>query len=83
MSGERRLEHLSASSPRDLEQQQRLTRRLLAACPVYDTVTRGWSETISAELETPVVLESHGPTSADKRHHALRALVEAASPSGA
>ncbi|WP_240810070.1 adenylosuccinate synthetase [Actinomadura sp. WMMA1423] len=64
MDGERvgRLE----TGPPDLDRQAALTRRLLAARPVYaplgDPV-----DTIEGALGAPVVLRSYGPTSADKR----------------
>ncbi len=64
--GDRRVERLPVGPPGDLDRQERLTRRLLTARPVYGRVASGWIETIGEELDTPVVLCSYGPTAADK-----------------
>ncbi|WP_344449335.1 adenylosuccinate synthetase [Actinocorallia aurantiaca] len=50
----------------DLEAQERLTRRLMQARPLYDGMVTG-PEDIGRALDTPVLLESYGPTSADKK----------------
>ncbi|MFJ9412122.1 adenylosuccinate synthetase [Streptomyces sp. NPDC101393] len=64
------LPHLPAARPGDLDRQQRLTQRLLAARP-DDWQSPGrdphhWTDAISAALSAPVALESYGPTAADK-----------------
>ncbi|XRQ03386.1 adenylosuccinate synthetase [Actinomadura welshii] len=61
--------------PPDLERQAALTRRLLKARPVYAPLGRP-VETVEDALGTPVVLRSHGPTSADKRGGHLRTLID-------
>ena len=54
---------------RDLGWQERLTRTLLRARPVYDEAggVRDWPEVFAEVLGAPVVLRSYGPTAADKR----------------
>jgi adenylosuccinate synthase len=59
-----RLEHGPAC---DLDYQERLTRMLLAAQPIYSPVDSDWAEVIEQETGAPVILRSHGPTTADKR----------------
>ncbi|MEV4006463.1 adenylosuccinate synthetase [Actinomadura sp. NPDC049753] len=63
------------TGPPDLDRQAALTRRLLAARPVYaplgDPV-----ETIEDALGAPVVLRSHGPTSTDKRADHFRTSID-------
>ncbi|MFC7549590.1 adenylosuccinate synthetase [Plantactinospora sp. GCM10030261] len=52
----------------DLDRQAALTRRLLQSTPLYDEPPpRDWVGAVSDALDTPVVVTSHGPTSADKR----------------
>ncbi|RFS85539.1 adenylosuccinate synthetase [Actinomadura spongiicola] len=53
------------TGPPDLDRQAALTRLLRTARPVYAPLGRA-AETIEDALRTPVVLRSHGPTSADK-----------------
>ena len=65
--GGQRVERLPVGPPGDLDRQERLTRRLLTARPVYGQVAGGWVETISDELGVPVVLGSYGPSAAGKR----------------
>jgi adenylosuccinate synthase len=62
-----RVERLPAGAPHDLDQQERLTRRLLTARPVYDRVAGGWIGPVREEFDIPVVLGSYGPTTAGKR----------------
>ncbi|HKB35225.1 MAG TPA: adenylosuccinate synthetase, partial [Gemmataceae bacterium] len=65
--GGRRVERLPVRTPGDLDHQERLTRRLLTARPLYDQVAGWWIETIGDVLEIPIVLGSYGPTVAGKR----------------
>ncbi|MFG2136350.1 adenylosuccinate synthetase [Streptomyces sp. NPDC048650] len=63
-------DRIPATRPGDLERRQRLTNRLLAARPAA-TQTPGsdprvWSDALAETLSAPVVLESYGPTAADK-----------------
>ncbi|MEJ3743830.1 adenylosuccinate synthetase [Actinomycetes bacterium KLBMP 9797] len=52
----------------DLDRQAALTRRLLTTSPRYaDPRPDDWVAAVSAALDTPVVLTSHGPTALDKR----------------
>ena len=68
------LDRLPPARPGDLARQEALTRRLLAARPaVWETPgphPQAWTEALSGVLGAPVVLESHGPTAADKREPA-------------
>jgi len=62
---------LPTGPPGDLDRQSRLTDRLLRARPGL-THTPGpdpaaWTEAVAATLRTPVLLESHGPRTTDKR----------------
>ncbi|RKS74775.1 adenylosuccinate synthase [Actinomadura pelletieri DSM 43383] len=59
------------TGPPDLDRQAALTRLLRTARPVYASLGRA-DETIEDVLETPVVLRSFGPTSADKTIRPLR-----------
>jgi adenylosuccinate synthase len=53
--------------PGDLERQEALTRRLLAARPVYcDDAVVDWPAAVEDRLGVPVVLTSWGPTAEDK-----------------
>lgn len=60
------LTRLQPGPPRDLDHQERLTRMLLAAEPVYSPADGDWADVIARETGAPVVLRSHGPTAADK-----------------
>jgi adenylosuccinate synthase len=57
---------LAPGPPGDLDRQERLTRRLLAARPVYAERPTDWVVAVEECLSTPVVLTSSGPTSSDK-----------------
>jgi adenylosuccinate synthase len=57
---------LEPGPPRDLDYQERLTRRLLDARPVCMEPTGSWEEIVAAETGAPVTLLSYGPTAADK-----------------
>ncbi|WP_328460502.1 adenylosuccinate synthetase [Actinoplanes sp. NBC_00393] len=57
--------------PRDLDYQERIGRRLLRARPESLYRPDDWAAEISDLLNAPVVLESHGPTTRDKRHRAF------------
>jgi len=52
---------------RDLRYQERLTRMLLGARPVYEHPGPDWPGLVEDVLGAPVALTSHGPTVADKR----------------
>ncbi|WP_431963998.1 adenylosuccinate synthetase [Actinacidiphila sp. bgisy160] len=62
---------LPTAPPGDLGRQAALTERLLTARPARWDVPGpdpgAWSQAIGDALGAPVVLESHGPTAADKR----------------
>ncbi|MFI6516479.1 adenylosuccinate synthetase [Spirillospora sp. NPDC050679] len=58
--GGERVERLPAGSPGDLERQAELTRRLLAARPVYEPFTG-----IEDVVDAPVVMRSYGPRRSD------------------
>ncbi|MET8282325.1 adenylosuccinate synthetase [Micromonospora sp. NPDC005174] len=62
-------DRLTPGPPGDLDRQAALTARLLRSRPVYDDPPADWAEAVGAELDTPVVLTSHGPTADDKRAH--------------
>ncbi|MGA5307461.1 adenylosuccinate synthetase [Micromonospora taraxaci] len=62
-------DRLTPGPPGDLDRQAALTARLLRSRPVYDDPPADWAEAVSAELDTPVVLTSHGPTADDKTAH--------------
>jgi adenylosuccinate synthase len=51
---------------RDLDYQQQLTAMLLAARPSYTRPKGDWAGIIEQETGAPVVVRSHGPTTADK-----------------
>lgn len=53
--------------PGDLDRQERLTRRLLTARPVYRGTPTDWVAAVEEHLSVPVVLTSAGPTASDKR----------------
>ncbi|MEU8303962.1 adenylosuccinate synthetase [Actinomadura sp. NPDC048955] len=63
------------SGPPDLDRQAALTRRLLAARPVYAPLGDA-VETIEGALGAPVVLRSHGPASTDKRSDHFRTPID-------
>ena len=58
---------LQPGPPRDLDYQEQLTHKLLAAQPIYSLADRDWADVIEQETGAPVVLRSHGPTTADKK----------------
>ncbi|MEU1619706.1 adenylosuccinate synthetase [Streptomyces sp. NPDC005722] len=62
---------LPTGPPGDLARQAALTERLLKARPARWDVPgpdpAAWTEAVGEALGAPVVLESHGPTAADKR----------------
>ena len=76
--GGRRVERLPVGTPGSLDRQERLTRRLLTARPLYDQVAGGWIETIGDVLDIPVVLGSYGPTAAGKRELRTQGRTDAA-----
>src|SRR6266511_4167773 len=57
---------LSPGPAGDLDRQERLTRRLLAARPVYAGSATDWVAAVEQYLSAPVVLTSWGPTASDK-----------------
>ncbi|MFI6782494.1 adenylosuccinate synthetase [Micromonospora sp. NPDC050276] len=62
-------DRLIPGPPGDLDRQAALTAQLLRSRPVYDDAPADWAEAVRAELGTPVVLTSHGPTADDKTPH--------------
>ncbi|WP_089018254.1 adenylosuccinate synthetase [Micromonospora coriariae] len=62
-------DRLVPGPPGDLDRQAALTARLLRSRPLYDDKPQDWPAAVRAELDTPVVLTSHGPASDDKRTH--------------
>ncbi|MFI5926666.1 adenylosuccinate synthetase [Micromonospora sp. NPDC051543] len=62
-------DRLTPGPPGDLDRQAALTDRLLRSRPVYDEAPADWAEAVGAELATPVVLTSRGPTADDKSAH--------------
>src|SRR5262249_44005642 len=58
---------LAPGPPGDLDRQERLTRRLLTARPVYLGTPADWVAAVEEHLSVPVVLPSAGPTASDKR----------------
>ena len=64
--GGRVLSHLTPGPARDLEYQERLTRMLLRARPVYHDPGDDWPAVIEHETGAPVTLRSYGPTARDK-----------------
>ncbi|WP_433355604.1 adenylosuccinate synthetase [Micromonospora saelicesensis] len=62
-------DHLTPGPPGDLDRQAALTARLLRSRPLYDEPPTDWAEAVGAELDTPVVLTSQGPTADDKTPH--------------
>ncbi len=63
---DRPLTRIEPGPPRDLGYQERLTRTLLEATPLYEKPAATWAELIEAEAGAPVTLLSCGPTAADK-----------------
>jgi adenylosuccinate synthase len=61
----RRIDRLPSGPPGDLDRQQRLTRRLLAARPVYEPLDDP-AATLENALGIPVALRSYGPSADDK-----------------
>ncbi|QFG27513.1 adenylosuccinate synthetase [Actinomadura sp. WMMB 499] len=64
--GDATVRRLAPNPAGRLDLQEALTRRLLAARPVYAPLARP-EEAVEEALRAPVVLRSHGPTTADKR----------------
>ena len=69
--GPQRTARIAPGPEHDLDWQERLTRTLLRARPVYDDVVcadpgRDWPDLFEEVLGAPVVLRSYGPTAADK-----------------
>lgn len=62
-----RTESLRAAPIGNLEEQERLTRRLLRARPILQRPSGSWLETLSDEFGVPVMVTSYGPTVTDKR----------------
>ncbi|WP_262401565.1 hypothetical protein [Actinomadura sp. CNU-125] len=60
------MRRLAPNPPGRLDLQEDLTRRLLAARPVYAPLARP-DEAVAEALRAPVVLRSYGPTTADKQ----------------
>jgi adenylosuccinate synthase len=60
------LTQLRLGPPRDLDYQQQLTNLLLTARPIYSPPGTDWADLIEAETGTPVLVNSYGPTIADK-----------------
>jgi len=69
----RRLDRIIPGPPHDLAGQERLTRMLLRARPSYAEPGGDWPGVVEEALGAPVVLQSHGPTAADK--HAVVPLL--------
>jgi adenylosuccinate synthase len=68
-------DRLTVGPEGDLDRQEALARRLLAARPVYDPSPSDWVGAVEDALGTPVVVTSHGPTADDKvptRERAVR-----------
>jgi adenylosuccinate synthase len=72
------LTRLQPGLPRDLYQQEQLTRMLLAARPIYSLADADWPDVIEHETGAPVALSSHGPTTADKTASEALSTVSAA-----
>jgi len=64
--GHAAMTRLQPGPPRDLDYQEQLTQMLLAARPIYSSADGDWPDVIEQETGAPVVLRSHGPTTADK-----------------
>ena len=67
-----RLSRIAPGPERDLQYQERLTRMLLRARPVYEDPVcneggQDWPGIFGEVLGAPVVLRSYGPIVADKR----------------
>ncbi|WP_406213155.1 adenylosuccinate synthetase [Streptomyces decoyicus] len=64
------MDRIPAARPGDLRHQQALTERLLSASPdVWQTPgsdPHAWTDALSTALSAPVLLESYGPSAADK-----------------
>jgi adenylosuccinate synthase len=76
-AGGQRLARIVPGPERDLRWQERLTRMLLRAQPVYDDPVcdeggRDWPGIFEEVLGAPVVLRSYGPTVADRGRQAWR-----------
>ncbi len=62
-----RLERLAPGRTGDLEHQERLTKLLLRAHPIYDDPDSDWPEIAEVIIGAPAILCSFGPTRLDKR----------------
>lgn len=64
------LDRVPTAPPRDLNRQQRLTEHLLTARPARQQSPgrdpHDWSDALAEALNAPVLMESYGPTAADK-----------------
>ncbi|MET7804422.1 adenylosuccinate synthetase [Micromonospora chersina] len=60
------VDRLTPGPAGDLDRQAALTARLLRARPLLDEAPTDWPAAVAAELGTPVLLTSHGPTAEDK-----------------
>lgn len=65
-AGHQPITRLAPGPARDLGYQQRLTEMLRTARPVYSQPGADWADLVEQEIGAPVVLQSHGPTAADK-----------------
>jgi adenylosuccinate synthase len=65
--GSQRLDRIRPGRERDLVAQERITRMLLGARPVLADPGDSWQSVAAQVLGAPVMLESRGPTAADKR----------------
>ena len=75
-----RLERIVPGPERDLVWQERLTRMLLRARPVYADPGGDWPGVIEEILGAPVAILSHGPTVADKNAAGKHAVAPALPP---
>lgn len=65
--GGQRLTRIAPGPERDLQRQERLTRMLLRARPVYEDPGQDWPGVIEEALGAPVALRSYGPVRSDIR----------------
>jgi adenylosuccinate synthase len=65
--GGQRLDRIRPGQERDLTAQEEITRMLLGARPVLADPGDSWPSVAAQVLGAPVMLESRGPTAADKR----------------
>jgi adenylosuccinate synthase len=66
-AGGQRLTRIAPGPERDLQRQERLTRVLLRARPVYEDPGQDWPGVIEETLGAPVALRSYGPVRSDMR----------------